>query len=83
MRLLLRIRLPYFVLAIFEELNVCIRGCFLLLLFMPAVVTAHFSFWAGGEHRKRWMQLIIWTLHQVCAWMRECMCICVGCMWAR
>mmetsp|Transcript_7773 Transcript_7773/g.20706 ORF Transcript_7773/g.20706 Transcript_7773/m.20706 type:complete len:638 (+) Transcript_7773:257-2170(+) len=62
--LIARLPVPYFVVALIEELNVCIRGTFLLLLFLPAVLTAHAAFWAGGEYRKRWMQLMIWTLHQ-------------------
>ncbi len=65
-RLCARIRLPFFVLAAIEELHVGLRGIFLLLLFMPAVCTAHAAFWLGGKHRKQWMRLMIWTLHQVC-----------------
>jgi hypothetical protein len=64
-RLLARIPIPHFLLFALEELQVSIRGCYLLLLFLPAVCTAHFAFWAGGEQRKRWMKLMIWTLQLV------------------
>lgn len=63
--LLSRIPVPYVLLWALEEINVCIRGCFLLMLFLPAVCTAHLAFRMGGEKRQRWMQLMIWTLHQV------------------
>ena len=60
----LHLRLPRVLAAALEELNICVRGCFLLLLFLPAIATAHGAFWLGEPWRGRWMRLMIWTLHQ-------------------
>lgn len=46
-----------------EELAIALRGIYLFLLFLPAVVTAPVCLLADA-HRARWLELVRWTLEQ-------------------
>ncbi|GFH25969.1 ABC1 domain-containing protein, partial [Haematococcus lacustris] len=50
--------------SLWEEAAILLRGCYLLALFLPALVTAHTALWLGGSARLHWMQLVTWTLEQ-------------------
>ncbi|KAJ9526905.1 hypothetical protein QJQ45_017721 [Haematococcus lacustris] len=63
-RLLLRVPVPQVLMSLWEEAAILLRGCYLLALFLPALVTAHTALWLGGAARLHWMQLVTWTLEQ-------------------
>lgn len=52
--------------ALAEEVQLVLRGLYLFLLFLPAVVTSPVLALAArdSEHRARWLELMRWTLER-------------------
>ncbi|KAK9817109.1 hypothetical protein WJX72_009682 [[Myrmecia] bisecta] len=49
--------------AVHEEVRTALRGCYLLLLFLPAIITLPFCV-TLDRGRQQWVDLVVWTLER-------------------